>query len=83
MTTNSYQVFLEVLKLFWNYMHSSVNDLKITELYTFKRANFTIHESFLNKKEHYDHFKSNMEALSDTKYAYPYDSEISLLTVCF
>lgn len=74
---------LEVLKLFWNCMHSSVNDLKTTELYTFKRANFMAHESFLNKKEHYDHFKNNMEALSDTKYVYPYDSETSLLSVGF
>lgn len=40
-------------------------------------------ESFLDKKECYDHLKNNLEHLSDTKYVYPYDSAISLLCIYF
>ena len=40
-------------------------------------------KSFLNKIECYNHLKNNLEVLSDTKYVYPYDSAISLLSKYF
>ena len=46
-----------------------------------KRVNFMVCESCLNFKKCHDHLKNNLEALSDTKYVYPCDSAVSLLSL--